>query len=98
MYRNLVQKSGWRVQFSRKQQEEWETTGRTRRSIYQPSGTRVETPSIPSAAYIYGRGIIGEWTEHLGLSCFRTKSLFDILISLEVLCVRWLFRGTYRPI
>jgi hypothetical protein len=43
------------------------------------------------AAYIFGRGIIGEWTEHLGLSCFRTKSLFDILISVEVLCVSFGF-------
>jgi hypothetical protein len=52
----------------------------------------VESPNISNAAYIFGRGIIGEWTENLGLSCFRTKSLFDILTSVEVLCVSVGFR------
>jgi hypothetical protein len=47
----------------------------------------MEDPSLPTAAYVVGRGIVGEWAEHLGVWCFRTKSLFDILITMEVLCV-----------
>ena len=92
-HRTLIEKQCWASRSNKQHGEEQTVTLSLQYQQHTHTHTnthsgRLHVEASPRlSTYTVGRGIIGESTWHLGLLCFRTESLFDILIPLEVLCV-----------